>query len=284
MLWLYAVLVATLIGGLGKTLHRKVIKDEDVPSYSFLFTLIAGLSFLPLLLIEETVFPVGWQWAAFLGAALLWFFINITGFNASKRTEVSLHAPLSNVKIIILFLFAIVFLKEAVTIQKIVGTLIVFSGALVLSWEKGSFKQVKQKGIQLILLTAFLTAIVTLLDKHNMLEGISKGFYGLSMYWIPCFFHGLRVTTRKHHLKKIIRNQGKTILLMGILYGVIYYYLFLYAYSFPQAEISIIYPISQLSVLIAVFLGYAWLGERGALKKRLAASALMIAGAILVAI
>jgi drug/metabolite transporter (DMT)-like permease len=284
MLWLYAVLLATLIGGLGKVVHRKVAKAEDVPSYSFLFTLVAGLSFVPLLFLEETVLPTGLGWITVLAAAFLWFIINITGFNAAKYTEVSLKAPLNNLKVLFLFVLAIVFLQEAVTVQKVAGTLLVFLGSVVLTWEKGSFRQLKEKGVQLTVLTAFLTAIVTMLDKYNITIGISRNFYGLAMYLVPCFLHGLRVTNRKHQMQRIIRNQGKTILFIGVIYGVIYYYLYLFAYSFKEAEISIIFPITQLGMLVALALGYVWLGEKTDLKKRIAASAVMIAGAILVTI
>lgn len=284
MLWLYAVIFATLMGGIGQVLHRRITKDEDVRSYSFLFTLIAGLSFIPVMFLEDMTLPSGNGWLTFFAAAGLWFLINITGFNATKRTEVGVYAPLSKTSIIFVLLLASVFLGENVTLAKILGTLVIFTGIVMLTWKKGSLDKLKDKGIQLVLLTALLTAMVTLLDKHNMTLGISKGFYGMVMYLIPCALHGVRAKSRGRKIKRIIKNQGPYVLLVGLIYGVLYYYLFLYAYSFPEAEISIIYPISQLKILLAVILGYLWLGETQSLGKKLAASALMIAGAVLVAI
>ncbi|MCD4740749.1 DMT family transporter [archaeon] len=285
MSWLYAILIATVIGGFGKVLHRKVTKDEDVASYSFLFTLVAGFSFIPLFFLEDVTLPQGDAWLYLLAAAFLWFLINITGFNATKRTEVSLYAPLNNLKIIFVLILAVVFLGEAVTVQKILGTIVVFAGAFFLTWKKGSLKQLEDRGVQLVILTAFLTGIVSLFDKYNIHQlEISKSFYGLAMYWIPCALHGFRIIGRKQHMKKIIKNQGGTILITGLIYGVIYYYLFLFAYSFDAAEISVIFPLSQLSIVIALFLGYAWLGEKTDLKKRFVSSLIMIAGAILVAL
>ncbi|MCD6414200.1 MAG: DMT family transporter [Candidatus Diapherotrites archaeon] len=283
MLWLVAVLIATFISGLGTVLHRRITKDEDVPSYSFLFTLIAGLFFIPLIFLEKTRLPIGWEWIPFLAAALLWFSINIVGFTAAKHTEASLIAPLGNLKVLFLFALAVVFLHEEATAGRLIGTFLIFSGALALTWEKGALKKLKHIGVQLAIVTAFLTAVVTLLDKYNMLIRFSKSFYGAAMYLVPCLFHGIRVTRRKHQLKKIIKNQGWYILLAGVLYGILYY-LYLFAYSFKDAPISVIYPISRLNLIVAVALAYIWLGERKEIKKRAIASVFMIAGAILVAI
>lgn len=283
MLWLVAVLIATFLSGLGTVLHRRITKDEDVASYSFLFTLIGGLFFIPLILLENARLPMGWEWIPFLAAAFLWFSINIVGFTAAKYTEASLIAPLGNLKVLFLFILAVIFLHEEATIGRIVGTLLIFLGALALTWEKGTLNKLKHIGVQFAIATALLTAVVTLLDKYNMLLGFSRNFYGAAMYLIPCFFHAIRASKRKTQLKKIIVNQGWYILLAGISYGLLYY-LYLFAYSFKDAPISVIYPISRLNLIVAVFLAYIWLKEREEIPKRIFASLLMIIGAVLVAI
>jgi len=283
MLWLVAVIIATFLSGLGTVLHRYVTKEEDVPSYSFLFTLIAGLFFIPLLFTERTRLPSGYEWIPFLMAAFLWFLINVVGFTAAKYTQASLKAPLSNVKVLFLFILAVLFLHEEATVERIAGTIFIFLGAFLLTWRKGSFAHLREFGVQLTVLTALLTALVTMLDKYNMLLGFSRNFYGAAMYLVPCFFHGIRVLRRKSHLKKILRNKGWFVLLSGITYGLLYY-LYLFAYSFPEAPISVIYPISQLNLIVAVVLAWIWLGEKAQLERRAAASVLMVVGAILVAI
>jgi drug/metabolite transporter (DMT)-like permease len=281
MEWMAPLLLATFLSGLGNALHRRIAEKEDVQSYSFLFTLIAGALFVPLMFTEPLVLPQGIGWAVFFLAAFFWFVANITAFTAAKHAEASLIAPLNNVKVVLLLFLSMVLLQEALTLPKLAGTLLVFAGAFILTWGPGKFGNLKDPGVQFTLFNALFIAMVTILDKANIMLGVSRNFYGACMYLVPCVFHAMRLKGRKSHLKKIVKNKGREVLAVGVTYFLLYY-LYLVVYSFPEAEISIVYPIGRLNILVTVFLGFVWLGEKKDVGKRLLASLLMIAGAVLV--
>jgi drug/metabolite transporter (DMT)-like permease len=273
------------MGGFGTAINRYILREEDTLSYAFVFSFLSGLFFLPFLIFElmtkQMLFPASAEaWLFFALAALLWLSLNIIGFEAYKHTEVTLGSPLRNVSVFFLILLSFFFLSEQLNIGKIFGTTVIFCGIFVLTYKKGMFEHLKDKGVQLILLTALLTALVTLLDKANMsVYKFPVVFYGAMMFLVPSFFLGIVAGFRISKLKLMLRRKWPFALLVAFFYMAIYY---LYLTVYKLADISIVYPLSRLELLVSITLGYFWLKERGEIKQRVIGALLMIAGASII--
>ncbi|MCK4327776.1 MAG: DMT family transporter [Candidatus Diapherotrites archaeon] len=279
MSWLVLVLLSVLLSGIGAAINRYVLRDEHVYSYSFLFTFLSSLFFVPLMLTEEIILPqTTGGWLIVLAAGVLWWTINIIGFMGISKTDVTLSKPLASSKVVIVFLLSVLVLGEAVTAGKIIGTILVMAGMLVLTWKKGWFTHLRSEGVQLLLAAAVIMSVVHVLDKYNM-GVVSPNFYGFLMYFIPAIPLGVMAAFRLPKLKQTIQNKWKAAVLVAVCYGAMYYFI-LQAYRL--ADLNAIYPILQLATLVTMGMAYFWLKEKAEFRQRVAGAALMILGAVLV--
>ncbi|MFC2174904.1 DMT family transporter [archaeon] len=279
MNWLILVLLSLLLSGIGAAINRYILRDEHVYSYSFLFTLLSSFFFIPLMLTEEIVLPQTTEaWLIVLAAGVLWWTVNIIGFMGISKTDVTLSKPLAASKVVMVFLLSVLVLGEAVTTGKIIGTLLVMAGMLVLTWKKGWFTHLRSEGVQLLLMAAVIMSVVHVLDKYNMAT-VSANVYGFLMYFIPAIPLGIMTAFRVPQLKQTIRNKWKAVLLVAVCYGAMYYFV-LQAYR--VADINVIFPILQLASLVTLGIAYFWLKEKAEFRQRVAGALLMIIGAVLV--
>ncbi len=281
MNWLILVFISVLLSSLGAVINRYILRDEHIISYSFLFTLLSSFFFIPLMLTEEIILPQTTEaWLIILAAGVLWWTINIIGFTGISKTDVTLSKPLASSKVALVFLLSVLILGESITTGKIIGTILVMAGMLVLTWKKGWFKHFKNEGVQLLLVAAVIMSVVHVLDKYNM-ANISANVYGFLMYFIPAIPFSFMVLFKIPELKKTIKNKWKAIILVSLTYGAMYYFI-LQAYTL--ADITVIFPLMQLATLITMGIAYFWLGEKTDFKQRIAGAVLMILGAIFVTI
>ncbi len=279
MAWEILVLVSIFLAGIGASIHRYILRNEHVVSYGFLFTFLSGLYFIPTLFTEPIVLPqTAGGWFLVLAAAVLWFTVNIIGFTAVKKTEVTLGKPLAASKVLLVAILSVLVLGEAMNWYRLGGILVLIAGVVVLTWQKGWLGHLKEEGVQLVLAGAAISSVIATLDKFNM-GHVSPNVYGFMMYMIPAALLGVIVSFRIPKLKQTIHNKWKAILLVTASYGVMYYFL-LNAYRL--ADVNVVYPIYQLNMLITMGLGYSWLGEKTQFRQRVGGALLMIAGAVLV--
>lgn len=279
MEWLVLVTISFLLTGIGSALSRYILREEHVYSYGFLYNILSAAVFVPLLLSEPITLPSeAGGWFLILSAAVLWWTINILGFLGISKTEATLGKPLSGAKVLIVLAVSWLVLGEQLTALKVVGTLLVVAGLLVLTWRKGWLGHLRHKGVQLTLAAAVFYGFVTVLDKYNT-SLASANVYGFLMYFIPAIPLGMMSFADIPKLKQTLHNKWRAIILVALCYGGMYYFL-LNAYRL--AEVSVVYPIVQLGTLVTMALAYFWLGEKAEFKQRVLGALLMIAGAVLV--
>lgn len=202
----------------------------------------------------------------------------LIGFHAYKFTPVSLKTPFSQSRIIFLFLFSILILSEVITLKKLLGTLIIFVGIVILTYHKRKiFGRLTDKGVQLTLLTAFLFALVALIDKTAM-KYFTAGMFGFLVYLIPGLILLLFVKKRTSPTKQLIKNKWPYVLAVIIL-GAAFYYSKLRAYSL--ADVSLVFPIIRTSTLISVLGGIIFLNEKEDLLKKIFSTFIIVLGMLI---
>src|SRR3989344_2495741 len=251
MIWLIFALLSAFFDGINDLINRFIMIKHNALAYAFIWHIFAAIFYIPF--IGKINLPnIPFAWFVLISASIIWALVGFTGFLAYKYTEASVKVPIGKSRLLFLLLFSVIFLKETITLPKIIGTLLIFFGVIVLTYkDKNVFGRLSDRGIQLTLLTALLIAIVSVLDKVAM-RYFSVGLYGFLVYMIPGLLIGIFASKKLNEIKKLIREKGFVVLISSVL-GFLFYYLRLKAYSLE--EVSKVFPITQLSVLVVVFGG-----------------------------
>jgi len=278
MIWLIYALIATLSASIRSIFHRFIMLTEDPYSYALLENILTAFIFIPVL-INEFVFPLNiTAWILVLTSSILWVFIAIVGFYAYKYTQVSLKSPLSESRVLWVLLFAIIFLKEKLIFDKIFGIILIFISLVILTYKKRKrFGDLSDKGVQLTLLTALLTAGVAIIDK-SALQYFTAGTFGFLVYFIPGLI--LMGFGKKHFkdVKKILKTKHYYLGLVVIL-GFFFYYFKLKAYEI--ADVTQVFPIIRLSTAFTVIFGIIFLREKENIWKKIIATVIILFGVLL---
>lgn len=253
--WLFLALAAALLSGANTLLNRVVmLRHKEWWTFALAFQLIGAVLFLPFLAggqLPSEPLP----WALALVASVLWAAIAVIAFKSYHYAEVSLRTPVTRLRIILIVLFA-VSVGEAVSANKLLGALVVFAGVVVATWKEKPLGSFGEKGVQLALVVAFLTAAAYVVDKAAS-PSFSSAAYSFLQFALPAAWIWLAMP--KHLELRSIKPQLAIVALTALL-GAAYYWMQIAAYQ--TGPVSIVAPVVELSSLVAVVGGIVFLGER----------------------
>ncbi|HIH11185.1 TPA: EamA family transporter, partial [Candidatus Woesearchaeota archaeon] len=211
--------------GLEKIAHRYVLANEDSVSYAFVWNLLSSLLFLPLFILEFNLPQEPWTWSLVLISSTLWALVSYFGFKAYSSLEVSLKEPIGKSKIFFVLFLSVLFLRESLTVEKVIGTLLIFGGVILVTYhQRKRFGSFRDKGVIYTLISAFLSAVVLLVDKYGMMF-FKPEMYSFLVYFIPAVILFPLVIRKKLELKSIVQQRfGATI--MAVVLGSSYYLIF----------------------------------------------------------
>ena len=278
MVWQIFALLTALSRGLQKVIHRHIMKKENYIAYSWAFNLVTAVFFLFLFIRGITVPTSLHAWMLALFAGFLWAVIALVGFKSYELTPVSLRDPLARTDVLFLLLFSSLFLQESLTEFKLLGVFLIFLGLVILTWQKGKFfRRFSHLGVQLTLLSAILDGLVAVVDKSAVVFFLPV-FYGFLMYLLPALYLTPLTVKNLTPVKKLFANKKLAVFLACIL-GVIAYFFQLSAYMLT--EVSNVFPVIQLSTLVAV-IGGAIFHKEKEFGLRLVGAVFMILGSCLI--
>ncbi|MBI2971507.1 MAG: DMT family transporter [Candidatus Aenigmarchaeota archaeon] len=276
MTWELYALVAALGFGVQALLLRRIMLKADAVTFFWAFNALLAAFTLPLLVIDASL-PSGIvPWLILLAGVVLWIFEGLLVFESYKHTEISLLKPLSTISVLLVFVLSVVFLNEAATVQKILGTLAVFVGIAVLTWEKRLFAKFSAKGVRLVIASTFLTALVVIVDKVAM-SYFHPIPYTFLVTLAPAVLLAPFMRARQHHVRVLFKQKHAMLAVTCL--GIVAYLATLTAYTLTDA--SNVMPVIQLSVIVAVAGGFILHKEKD-IALRLLGALFMIAGAALI--
>ncbi len=279
-LWLVYALISAFAVGLTAIVHRFVLKDHDWLSYSVVTNLLTALFFIPLVLNNFALPTFQNAYYILLLSILLWTIIVAVSFKSYQYIEVSIRSPLDKIKIPILLILSYIFLSETLTINKVLGTILIFFGAVLVTLKKDKLLDgFSDRGVQLTLLSALLLAVVNIVDKVAM-SYWSPQVFGFLLYLFPGLIIGVLIPKRKNELSRLLKLRLLPVISVSIL-GLIFYYFRLQAYSI--GEVSNVYPILNSAALISTFGGIIMLKERKDILKKVISAIIMFIGILLIA-
>lgn len=210
-------------------------------------------------------FPWLW-WYFFVVGGLLILFYYLSLAQAYRHVDLSVAYPIARSSTLFLPFLAYFFLHEKIDAVGAVAVVLVVVGVIVLQFDEFSRAQLRQFGRQLLrpgigyaFLTAFIVACYTLWDKAAI-QHINPFIYYYGYTLLVTLFYGGLLVWR--YPATAVRQEWQThsreIVAVGFL-DMFTYLLVLMALSLSKA--TYIGAVRQLSLVVAVFLGWRFLGE-----------------------
>lgn len=189
-----------------------------------------------------------------LTTALLW----ICYFKALSLADVSMVTPIDKLSIVVTLILSFFFLKEEITIIKIVSMIFMISGTFLMVNRKE--KNGEGNWFIYALLTALFTSLATILGKIGIkdinpnLGTMLRTIIILIIIWGVIF-----VKKEYKDIKNINKKNILFIILSGISTGLSWLFYFM---ALKEGEASIVFPIEKLSAAVAILISVIFLKEK----------------------
>ena len=212
-------------------------------SFEFNNAIKLDIKYIGLIFVKSTLIYVAW----------------IASFKALKDIPISIYGVLNLSKIIFSIIWGIVLLQETLTINQIIGTIIIIFGLLVLNLknenkgENENAKKIKTKSVILVLLSGIFSTLSGFMDKVLMKDITS----GQLQFWFLLFLAIMYIITiivkkEKIEPKKLMKNYWMLILAICLVIGD---RLLFNANGITESKVSVMSLVKQLSVIITVIAG-----------------------------
>jgi drug/metabolite transporter (DMT)-like permease len=289
-MWFTFALTFAFTTSLGGILSKRILKELDELTFIFLsfiftapFLLILLLAFYQIPKVDTTFF------LAIASSVILDVIAFYLAIKAIKMSEISLVNPISSFNPVFASIIAFFVLGERLSIQGIVGILIIVIGAYVLqvsSRKKGYLepliKLFSHKGVQMSLGAYFLWSITPIFQKIaiNHTTPSAPPFASFAGLLGGLTIYGFFSLYKKISIKKNIVKFAKLFTLIGVLGGLGQSAAFI---TFSLTNLGIAVAVFKLSMIFTVILGWLVFKEKE-IKSRLFGSIIMLVGIILLVV
>jgi drug/metabolite transporter (DMT)-like permease len=244
---------------------------------------------LPLILLPGApAMPGPDVWTTMIVCAVLAVAGNVLLVYALAAADLSVLGPINAYKSVIGLVLGIVLIGELPTGTGVAGVLLILAGSYVVvdtvdGPGSNAFLQFfRERGIKLRFAALALSATeAVFLKRAVLLSSPWTAFLLWSVLGLPvaALATVALLRGRVHDEMPILRSQSRTYLLLALTTGVMQLSTVL---TFGALQVGYSLALFQMSTLLSVFLGHHYFQERQ-IRKRLAASMVMVAGAVLIA-
>ncbi len=198
----------------------------------------------------------------------------VLGYIAQKHVEAGVTSVISNICTPITIILATVFLNEALTKTQILGTIILFTGMIIVSKKHRTGKFSFDKYFLMMLLSGtFLGILITAERYLQKTTGFTTGT--ILSWWSVCLFLGLFTlfTKNKHsYLKKDVAITGILRFLQNLSWVSLVYIV---------GNLSFVSAITTFKVILMFIAGALFLNEKKDLPIKILGSIIAIVGLLL---
>lgn len=285
MTWFIFALLAAIITALSAVVEKKTLLKEHAMEFSAVLAIFNLIILLPF--IGKINFKLeAINWAMIIFVSLLSSIAFLFFAKALRHSEVSVSSALMNFRPALVFLLALIFLKETLTIYQVAGVALLVTGAYILEMKHKNEKflepfkaMAKSRYAHYIFLSIALYSVSSIFDKI-ILESVDVMTYlFLAHLFIALFFIAF-IFIFHDGIDGIIhgaKSAGKWIIIIAMLtVG----YRFLQTKAVAIGSISLVSTIKQSSALFATLIGGTFFHEKNLAHKILAAI-IMMSGVIL---
>ncbi len=285
--WYSLALTSAFFSATAAIIEKKVLFKERALGFS------ATLALLNLVLAIPFFFLINFSTLTFSGLIVL-FIKSILGALAFlcvmigiKNLELSKALPLLVLTPGLVAIGALIFLRESLTQLEILGMILLLIGTYILQLKQNQkFLDpwrafIKSKGHRYIVGALILFTITSILDKA-ILKNFNvpvNAFMGFQHFFLAIIFLSFIIFTGKsNQVKSVFRNSFKFMIILAVV-TIIYRYTQILAVK--TAPVALVLSLKRISVFFAIIIGGRIFKEHNLLQ-RAVATAIMIAGAVLV--
>lgn len=279
MIWLILVFVSALSWALSTLFKRVFMKEEESDHYAYVIVfqlLIALLMFLYTLFFGfrlPALRPIAWNLVLM---TLIYALAPIAFFKGLKTVEASESAILVASRSIWVTVAAIFFLQEGLSVNKVLGTVLVVLGISISFWKNKKWKL--NKGHVLILISALLFGLAFTNDAFilNTMEAASFSVLAFSFPAVALLL--IKPKSIKNFSYILNKKRFPKMLGASIFHGIAT--LAIYSAYRYGGEASQIVPISQIAIIFTVIFGYLFLRERKNILQKVIGSIIVFLGVL----
>lgn len=282
MSWQLLVAISVITFSFSTILQKILLKDNksDPVAYSIVFQILVGL--LIFVYAVSRGFRIPDFTNLYLNVILLIILYGVANayiFKALKYSEASEFTVLFATRTLWTILGAIIFLKEKVNINIIIGAVFIFISILLISWKKHKIKINKGQFYSIIAAVFFGLAFVNdayiLRNKIDVPSYLAIGFIlpALAMWLV-----NIKLTVKMKPLfepKTLVR-----LFILAVIYSISAITIFI-AYQLGKNAAQIA-PLNQTSTILTGILGILILKETAGVYKKIIASIIAFIGVVLI--
>lgn len=283
MNWFYWAL-ATAISSAAYNLMGRVVavKSKDARVFSVIFGAIASVMSFFFFLIEPFEFKnLSWKVIVLtLVSTVLMAIFERLQFYVRKEIDASSLSIIFRLIPAVSVTASIIFLKESLTIYKVIAVLLILGGNLLVVMAKGKGKIKFDKATLLAMMTACVLGLAWTVDKGASI-GYSASLYALIAWILSTIYNFLTPVISKKELLTEWDTGAKGIIILAFLNVLVYY---LQIRTIMMVESSKAVPVMSLSTILVVIFGIIFLKERENIPIKILASLLVVIGAVVMKI
>lgn len=276
IIFLIAYLVLAVIFDQGYKVATKSLNNAG--ALTILLELIATIVILFAAPFFEMKFPTDPKVYIFLILAIIFYAVN-DRLNTTVRSgiEASTFSIIKQLSTVFMIFAGIIFFKEEFIINKFIGAILIILSNILIFYKKGDGKP--NKYVLLGILANICYAIALFLDV-NISESFNLPIYVAITLGIPAI---LIAIVEKIKIRTIIDEfkcgNKPAIILTATTWS---YAILACLRAYQLGNVSIIAPLSSLTVILNVVVGYIFLKEKDNLLKKIISAILIILGIILI--
>jgi bacterial/archaeal transporter family protein len=255
-------LMGMFCNALNDFLFRIVGSVEDPRKYRNLFYVLQAAVILILCAATMVLFkvPLAFNGIAFFYGVFLGVFSYFTYLLlilSLEAGDVSLNITLYRMNFVVASILAVIILQEQLTVNKILGVILLILAILIFSSNSRHTGQLINKGLKYSIAACFMASILNMMTKVALNSGINT--YALLFYRFCTVFIIALATA-------IIRKApwvppGKLAIMSGISGILLFLAIMLIYVSLGSEEMIIVMPLSQMSFVITAVMSFVFLKE-----------------------
>ena len=278
-MWICFVVIYLIFAVLFTQNYKIVLKtSEGKGAITILLQILSGIIALLFCPLFATKFPNDPSIYMYLGISLVFYAISDRlNTTIRKGIEASTFSIIKQLTTVFMILAGLIFLKEPFVLKKIIGaTLIIFSNLLVFYNPKGiTFN----KYIILAMISNLISASALFIGV-SFSDNFNIAIYAALTVIVPAFlifvFERVRLSSIK---KEWTSGNKKAIVLTCVGWGVM---LVAQLCAYQLGQVTQVAPLSALTVILNVIVGYLFLKEKNNLLKKIIAAGLIIISIFLI--
>lgn len=287
MIWILCTLFYGLAKGGREICKKKALQKNEVMEVLFFHTLLSFVFVIP-----DVRNGFGLPITTYLLIALKSFVIFlawICSFNAIKKLPISFMGILELSRVLFATLFGVLFLKEIMGRNQIIGLIFVSLGLLILplpniiqAKRKGT--RVDSEGIKIVfviiaLVSCMLNAVSATMDKYLMSTDLTSGQLQFWYMFFMVLYYGIYILIKriKINWKSIVKNYW--IWILSVLFVLADRALFI-ANAQPDSRVTVMTLIKQSCCVVSIVGGKLVFKEKNILFKLFCAG-IIVAGILL---